>query len=169
MGNEEKEEEVMATPKYEYLSHSDMDSYYAEVCRAMAGAQYKPDVIIALSRGGLEFGVKLSNWFDDVPMIPISWQTRSGDTQQESLLRDALAQHKGAQSVLIVDDINDSGKTLLGIDAVVKAATDPFSVDYAVAIENTESDFETTWNGREIHRSEDTQWFVFPWENWWKN
>lgn len=159
----------MATPKYEYLSHSDMDSYYAEVCRAMAGAQYKPDVIIALSRGGLEFGVKLSNWFDDVPMIPISWQTRSGDTQQESLLRDALAQHKGAQSVLIVDDINDSGKTLLGIDAVVKAATDPFSVDYAVAIENTESDFEATWNGREIHRSEDTQWFVFPWENWWKN
>ena len=158
----------MATPKYEYLSHTDMDSYYSEVCRGMSGAQYKPDVIIALSRGGLDFGVKLSNWFDDVPLIPLAWQTRSGDAQQELLLRDVLELHRKSPSILIVDDINDSGKTLLGIQEVVMSEANNSNVDYAVAIENTESDFESTWNGREIHRSEDTQWFVFPWENWWK-
>lgn len=153
--------------KYEYLSHTDMNDYYAKVCRAMAGAQYKPDVIIALSRGGLDFGVKLSNWFDNVPMIPIAWQTRSGNTQQENVLCDTLNKYNHSASILIVDDINDSGKTLLDIERVVKETVNPHGVDYAVAIENTESEFECTWCGREISRSDDTQWFVFPWESWW--
>lgn len=158
----------MSRPKYEYLSHKDMDGYYADVCRAMASAQYRPDVIVALGRGGLDFGVKLSNWYDDVELVPVMWQTRDGEHKGQELLRSTLKRFNG-KSILIVDDMNDTGKTLLEIEGVVRDTIDPFSVDYAVAIENTESDFESTWCSREIQRSEDTQWFVFPWENWWKN
>ena len=157
----------MSTPKYEYLSHNDMDGYYADICRAMAGAQYRPDVIIALGRGGLDFGVKLSNWCDDVELVPVMWQTRDGEHKGLELLRSTLQRFSG-KSILVVDDMNDTGKTLLEIEGVVRDTIDPFCVDYAVAIENTESDFESVWSSREIQRSEDTQWFVFPWENWWK-
>jgi len=151
----------MATPTYEFLSHAAMDGYYAEVCRAMAGAQYKPDVIVALSRGGLDFGVKLSNWFDDVELVPLVWQTRDGAIKEIDKLTATLSKYKG-KTILIVDDILDSGETLKQIDKVCS------NVDYAVAIENTEADFEATWSGKQIQRSEHTQWFVFPWENWWK-
>ena len=168
MGNEEKEEEVMARPKYEYLSHNHMDGYYADICRQMASAQYRPDVIIALGRGGFDFGVKLSNWFDDVPLIPIMWQTRDGKAKHEIVMLNLLSEYSSSHSVLIVDDMNDTGETLSEIEAVYKdilGTTE--NLDTAVAIENNESEFESTWYSREISRSEEPQWFVFPWENWW--
>lgn len=144
-----------------------MNGYYAEVCRAMAHAQYKPDVIIALSRGGLDFGVKLSNWFDDVELVPLVWQTRDGETKDLDKLHSILSKYKHG-TVLIVDDILDSGETLQQIENIISEYNGVVFVDYAVAIENTEADFEVTWSGREMQRSEQPQWFIFPWEDWWK-
>jgi hypoxanthine phosphoribosyltransferase len=158
--------EELVMPKYEYLTNQQMNSYYAEVCRAMAHAQYKPDVIIALSRGGLDFGVKLSNWFDDVELVPLVWQTRDGATKDLDKLHNVLSEYNGG-TVLIVDDILDSGATLQQIEKAL-ADYESVVVDYAVAIENIEAEFEITWSGREISRTEDTQWFIFPWEDWWK-
>jgi hypothetical protein len=37
-----------------------------------------------------------------------------------------------------------------------------------VAIENIESKVKIDYAGREISRSIEDQWFVFPWEDWWK-
>lgn len=169
MGDQEEEEEVMAQPKYEYLDHKTLDSYYLDVCRQMASAQYRPDVIVALGRGGFDFGVKLSNWFDDVPMVPVMWQTRDGQVRDEYVLREILrACSEQNSQILVVDDMNDTGETLLQIEAAIKNVLgDQAPVDWAVAIENVESDFETTWCSREISRSLEPQWFVFPWENWW--
>ena len=157
-------------PKKQYLTDSDMNGYYAEVCRAMAHAQYKPDVIIALGRGGLDFGVKLSNWFDDVEMIPLVWQTRDGGERDASKLRELLSKYIGG-TVLVVDDICDSGVTLNGINTVVDRFTDSVGtviVDYAVALHKESSDFEPTWYGRAIMPDEEDTWWVFPWEAWWK-
>ena len=38
----------------------------------------------------------------------------------------------------------------------------------AVAIENVECGFVCDYSARQIGRSDDTQWFVFPWEDWWR-
>lgn len=168
MGNQEKEEEVMASPKYEYLSHKTMDAYYSEVIRSMANAGLVPDIIIALSRGGLDFGVKMSNYYDDARLVPLVWQTRDGDVQQVDQLRDIMSEVKGG-NVVIVDDILDTGETLIQIEQEVRDFVGDADIYFAVAIENTEADFEVDFSAREIQRSEDTQWFVFPWENWWNN
>lgn len=155
-------------PKYEYLSYTDMHNYYAEVCRAMTHVQYKPDVIIAPMRGGADFGVKLSNYFD-VPVVALQWQTRDGDDRNATALKELLRKYNGG-TVLVVDDICDSGKTLSEINTVIDSWMDNEGcvvIDYAVAIHNADCDFEPTWSGRTIYRNEDTQWFVFPWESWW--
>jgi hypoxanthine phosphoribosyltransferase len=157
----------MAQPKYEYLTNEQMNGYYADICRAMAGAQYRPDVIVALSRGGLDFGVKLSNWFDDVELVPLVWQTRDGSSKDSSTLIDIMSKYKYG-NILVVDDMLDSGTTLEAVDAVASEHSKSSLVDYAVAIENTEAGFDVTWSARQIQRSEHEQWFVFPWENWWK-
>jgi len=144
-----------------------MDSYYADIIQQMANKRYRPDLIIALSRGGLDMGVKFSNYFNDVPLEPLVWQTRDGAIKEMEKLRTLLSKYDH-KDILIVDDILDSGETLRQIHEVVTSNTCFAVVDYAVAIENTDEDFEVAYSARTISRLEEDQWFVFPWENWWK-
>lgn len=153
--------------KYEYLSHSDMNSLYTETVRQMAISNYTPDVIIAPMRGGVDMGVKLSNYFE-VPVKALHWQTRDGEETNVNQLLEIVEQNVG-KNILIVDDICDTGKTLTDIYAhLVEDDGKNYNISFATAIANLECDFEPTWSGREISRSEDSQWFVFPWENWWR-
>lgn len=150
-------------PKHEYLSHKDMNNYYAEVVRLMAIDGFKPDVVIAPMRGGADFGIKISNYYD-IPFVPLQWQTRDGDIKELAALVKALEKYKDHQ-VLIVDDICDSGETLKGIESA--SGFTRSNLRFAVAIENIESGFVCDYTAREISRTEDTQWFIFPWEDWW--
>ena len=146
-----------------------MHGYYFDVLRAMHAANYTPDVIVAPMRGGIDMGVKFSEYLN-VPVVAIQWQTRDGGERDSVKFREVLKQFQGGK-ILVVDDICDSGETLRGLNFVVDRYTDtvgPAIVDYAVAIHNEDCDFEPTWSGRNIHRNVDKQWFVFPWEAWWK-
>lgn len=156
----------MATPQYEFLTHQDMDNYYMEVIRQMSNSGYKPDVIVALSRGGLDFGVKISNWFNDAKLVPLVWQTRDGDDKETDALDKVLSKYNHG-NILIVDDILDTGTTLSAIDSAIRTSGSYAVIDFAVAIENQDVSFDVQWAARTISRLEDTQWFVFPWENWW--
>lgn len=150
---------------YERVSHQQMHDYYVTVCKAMSCAQYYPGVIVALSRGGLDFGVKLSHWYEDAQFVPLVWQTRDGTIQDGETLLELINSNAG-RSVLIVDDICDSGFTLKGIEQYLSEHGAGDQVDYAVAIHNADNEFEPTWWGRTIYRNQDPQWFLFPWENW---
>ncbi len=149
--------------KYEYLSNEDMNNYYAEVIRNMALDNFKPDVVFAPMRGGADFGIKLSNYYN-VPFEAISWQTRDGDLKDPAKLVDLFTKYDDKQ-ILIVDDICDSGETLKGIESYTLNRT---NVRFAAAIENLECGFVCDYSARQIGRSDDTQWFVFPWEDWWR-
>jgi hypoxanthine phosphoribosyltransferase len=150
--------------KYEYLSPEDMNGYYADVIRKLAKDNIKPDVVFAPMRGGADFGIKVSNYYD-IPFESIQWQTRSGNERNVEQLQ-YLFKKYDQQCILIVDDICDSGATLKEI-AEVALTMDQTNLIFAVAIENLESPFSCDYSSREISRTEDTQWFIFPWEKWW--
>lgn len=156
------------TAKKEYISTAQMNGYYLDVVQAMSSAQYRPDQIVALSRGGLDFGVKLSHWYDDAEFVPLIWQTRHGAHRDIEQLNRVLSKYSGC-NILIVDDICDSGKTLSEIEQHINTVGTNAHIDYAVAIHNQDADFGPSWCGRTIHRNIDTQWFVFPWEEWWRS
>ena len=64
----------------------------------------------------------------------------------------------------MVDDINDSGKTL----KIIYDLNNPSKIIYnATLIYNQESKVKTHFYGKMIKRSEDKNWYVFPWEEWW--
>jgi hypoxanthine phosphoribosyltransferase len=150
--------------KFEYLTNRDMNCYYSEAVRQMAMVGYIPDVVFAPMRGGADFGIKVSNYFD-IPFEPFQCQTRDGDTTDWQQLGKLFEKYQGG-NILIVDDICDSGTTL---KLILKAAEQHDVVPHiAVAIDNTESGVFVNYSGREISRSDDVQWFVFPWEDWWK-
>jgi hypoxanthine phosphoribosyltransferase len=152
-------------PKYEYISYKDMNSYYADVIRKITNDNRRPDVVFAPMRGGADFGVKVSNYYD-IPFESIQWQTRSGNERNVEQLQ-YLFNKYDQQCILIVDDICDSGTTLKEI-AEVALSCEQSDVLFAAAIENLESPFSCDYSSREISRCEDTQWFIFPWEEWWR-
>lgn len=152
-------------PRIEKLSEQQMNGYYSECVRQMSIANYKPDVIVGIMRGGVDFSNKLSHYFS-VPTHAVAWQTRDGYIRETSKLNDILKYFVG-QDVLIVDDICDTAKTFKQIAEFIHNEGHFAYVSYAAAIHNHEVEFEVDFTGRDIRRSDDTQWFEFPWENWW--
>jgi hypoxanthine phosphoribosyltransferase len=66
----------------------------------------------------------------------------------------------------VVDDINDSGSTIVGLRrALAEADAVIDNVRFAVLITNVRSAAEVEYWASEIDRSTDERWFVFPWES----
>ena len=149
---------------HEYLTHNDMNDYYAEVIRLLTVDGFKPDVVIAPMRGGADFGIKVSSYFG-IPFIPLQWQTRDGTIQDKALLEQTIKKYEDA-GILIVDDICDTGATFSEIESAT--LFERSNIRFAAAIENIECSFACDYAAREINRSKDTQWFIFPWEEWWR-
>jgi hypoxanthine phosphoribosyltransferase len=131
---------------------------------------WEPDMIVSINRGGLVAGVYLSHLLD-IPHFPIHYQTRDhGDFGHDKTTWTLPYRPPGVshtKNILLLDDINDSGKTFTDImthwkssdlgegpmDARVKTVsliqrkTSKFAVDFSpIVLDNN-------------------KWVVFPWEN----
>jgi hypoxanthine phosphoribosyltransferase len=156
----------------EYISPVQMDGYYKDLIQQMAKANYKPEVVIGLARGGADMAVKFSHYFD-IPCEILKWQTRDGNhgnpvpVAEVGKMQTLMSAYRNV-NILIVDDIYDTGKTLADIDMTLDACNKMNTITYAVCIENLDADaVEIDFSARQISRSDDEQWFVFPCENWW--
>jgi len=106
------------------------------------------DVIIGLSRGGLIPAVMLSHKLN-IPLIPVVWQTRDGNTQW----RDIVAIHNKS-TTLVVDDLVDSGRTYSEIMNIAG------NVKFAALYNKQYSIFLDYW-GTTLYSD---RWLCFPWE-----
>lgn len=105
--------------------------------------------IVGISRGGLPLAVCLSNLLN-IPMTPIVWQTRDGSIRQVK----ELEVFKNQDTILFVDDICDSGKT-------IKEIKQHLPQSRWCTIVNKQ------WNLTEyspIDMCGDDRWVIFPWE-----
>ena len=109
----------------------------------------KPKQIVALGRGGFVPGVQLSHLLD-IPVVPLMWQTRDGHINEKYVTD---------KHTLIVDDINDSGRTLM--DVCTKNIWDG-SYSVAVLLHKYTSEFTAVDYYAEI--ADNDKWYVFPWE-----
>lgn len=158
-----------------------------EIVRQMYEQEYKPDYIVAMSRGGLVPGVLLSHYLD----IPLKVLHR--DESNLWMAEDAygyapndiepLSNNAGghdpmyAKNILIVDDINDTGNTFKELVNDWQGGCLPKhdhwkevwhkNVKFAVLIHNEASEFDSDFVGKHINKAENPEWCVFPWENWW--
>ena len=140
-----------------YIQDSDIKTYLQTILRAMHKDKFVPDVVIGLSRGGLQPAVMLSNYFD-VPMIPVSLALRDHQVEKVDFELDPNKKY------LVIDDINDSGATLNRLAQYMNEHT----WRSAVLINNLPSPFEPDYQGIEINKDEEDVWVVYPWEEWWQ-
>tara|TARA_B100000963_G_scaffold354792_1_gene371887 strand:- start:543 stop:992 length:450 start_codon:yes stop_codon:yes gene_type:complete len=119
-----------------------------------------PEIIISINRGGCIPGVYLSHHLN-LQHCVIDIQLR--DTKKPPNIKVLEEKIQKFKNILLIDDINDSGKTL---KIVYDLNNDSKTVYNATLIYNKESKIKTHFYGRMINRSEDKNWYVFPWEEW---
>ena len=150
-----------------YYSYDEMISDCRVIVRAMAHDNFKPDVIVGPGRGAYPFGVMLSHYFE-VPFEAFRWQTRDGKIEDSESLQHILSKYKD-KKILIVDDINDTGTTLIGINEVVNGL-DFFnqSISYATLFDKESSKFSKVDYTANVVLPDQERWIVFPYDEWWK-
>lgn len=183
------------------LIHNDkhLKTWVHKIMRDMSQDNWRPDYIVGITRGGLIPATMLSHYLD-IPMHTLSISFRDNDLGPESNLwmaEDAFGYvpYEGTElpapkdrvitdpalrkKILIVDDINDSGRTLNWIKEDWPSGCLPEepewqdiwhnTVRFAVMVDNLSSKFQDVdYCGMEINKEETPCWIVFPWENWWE-
>ena len=98
---------------------------------------YRPDLIVAVARGGYVPARLLCDFIgiNELTSIRVEHYYPGAKKQTEARIRDPLSADIAGRRVLLVDDVNDSGDTLLpifdflGKNRIAYSTTDAFGPD----------------------------------------
>ena len=123
------------------------DRYQEDLGTLADDLQFEPSVIVGIARGGLVPAVQLSHILGK-SLLSCHYQTRDGGRKERI---------KIPEYALIVDDINDTGKTLTGVTE--KVEHDRFAT--LTLFNKSTSMFKVDYFAKD---AKDDEWIVFPWE-----
>jgi uncharacterized protein len=132
--------------------------YCEELARMCKG--YEPDLIIGLSRGGLVPARLLSDILavHDVGILGMSFYKGMGKTAPEPKITQGLSMEIEGKKVLLVDDVADSGKSLI-------AAKEYLEKKGASQIRTATLHFKPASSFKPDYFVETTTaWVAYPWE-----
>lgn len=145
------------------LTHPTWDQIHigtTDLTRRLVSGHRYCDYIIALARGGLVPGVLMSHQLHDTRLLSVQWSSTAGrgDDKRENVPLPHLLLGP-EHTVLIVDDICDSGHTMNEVASHYeknhKVVTASLYAKAGAAITP-----DIVW--QEI--PEDSPWIIFPWE-----
>ena len=126
----------------------------------------KFDHVVAIYRGSLGMGAHISN-VKDVPLSIVGFQTRDGKDKKPYWIHNATeVEHLGpyahGTTILIVDDIYDTGHTMDTVIEFVKQyrkrpSAEPSVICYTLFGKPTAKNLVYS-------QAHDGSWIVFPWE-----
>ncbi|MFV2014226.1 MAG: phosphoribosyltransferase [Candidatus Heimdallarchaeota archaeon] len=146
----------------EYLVQNWQDSFDQcyFVYEQIFAANFKPDVIIGVARGGWIPGRLLADFLDIKETINIKVEAYEfiGETNVEAQITQDIHTNIDGKKVLVVDDIADSGESLLAVYNSLKERK-PVSVKTATIYYKPHSAIKP-----DFYAEETTAWVIFPWE-----
>ena len=143
--------------KRKYVSFKKVKEDIENINSEINQVNWKPDIILSINRGGCVPGVFLSHIRDlDHEVLSFKNHNNKNDDIINKIINNDL-------SILIIDDINDTGNTLSEIKKKLKDFIK--NIKFAVLINNKSSSFKVDYYGSEIDKKIDNSWIVFPWEN----
>jgi len=178
-------------------SNKQIKGMILEIIRQITLDGFKPDYIVGITRGGLTPALMISH-FLQVPMHTLYVSLRDGQADGEVncwMAEDAYgymspkeytdgksssSDSSRRKNILIVDDINDTGKTFEWIVNDWQSGCFPknkkdwdsiwaSNVKFASLISNEASNFKNvSYSAETINKIETPCWIEFPWESWWK-
>ena len=146
-----------------YFTIEEMIGSIRNISEQLTNSNFDPEVIISVNRGGCVPGIYLSHYIDK-PHEVINIELRDSNKEPDlNSIKEKISQFR---SVLIIDDINDSGKTIGVIKDLSKNLIT--KIHFAVLINKSESTSKVEFYGKKVNSKINDYWYVFPWENWWK-
>ena len=153
----------MTQPDLSFIPYPEFVADVQAVAAALEADGWRPDHIVGIGRGGLVPAVYLSHR-TGISLLSVDYSSGVPSFAEELMEKLAAATREG-RTILLVDDINDSGGTL---EALRRSLLDHGAVDrrvrLAVLIDNLRSRARVDYRSRTIDRATDKRWFVFPWE-----
>jgi hypoxanthine phosphoribosyltransferase len=133
------------------------------IADALKADHWRPDHIVGIGRGGLVPGAYLSHR-TGISLLSVDFSSGVPAFADELIQKLATATQSG-QRILLVDDINDSGRTIVALQqSLTEQGGEIGNVRVAVLIDNIRSQAKVDYRSRTIDRADDKRWFVFPWE-----
>lgn len=146
------------------FTHADLIDGVQTLAVALEAERWRPDLLVGIGRGGLSPAVYLSHRLD-LPMVSVDFSSTLAAFGTDLLVTLAARAREGSR-LLLVEDINDSGRTIAAIREQMAAQGAPAgSVRVAVLIDNLRSGQPVDYRFRTIDRETDKAWYVFPWES----
>jgi uncharacterized protein len=137
-------------------SWNDFDSDIKSLALEVA-LNFKPDLIVGLMRGGMIPAIRLSHLLD-VRVEPYT-------LEEDGEIGGLMGLVGGADKVLVVDEIVDSGKTLASVNHKLKSiGLSDNSYKSASLILDMSSMVYSSYFCRRVNRREEEYWINFPWE-----
>jgi hypoxanthine phosphoribosyltransferase len=153
-------------PRCRRASWADIERWADRVAGQVRAARSAPDTIVGLTRGGWVPARILSDRLGVKRLVSVRAQhwgvtaTRDGT----ATLSEGLSGPIAGETVLVVDDITDTGESLrLALDHVAKAR--PRRAESAALLHIEGAVFVPTYFAESIRR-EEWAWVVFPWNYW---
>jgi len=153
-------------PRCRRATWADIDRWADRLAERVRAANAVPETIVALTRGGWVPGRLLCDRLGVRRLVSLRAQhwgvTATPDGSAK--LTEGLSGPVEGQTVLVVDDITDTGESLT-LAAVHVGEKHPARLETAAFLHIAHSKFVPTYFAEEIPRSE-WVWVVFPWNYW---
>jgi len=143
-----------------FIDWAYVDNWVNKLAELIRENEIKYDYIVALGRGGLIPGAMLSYKLGIKNLQNLGINTR----QEDGKYLETLVYQRPTISgnVLVVDDINDSGKTFEAVDSLISKEYSVDQLTYCSIVKRYSSTFK-----KDTIQAVDTSiddWFVFPWD-----
>jgi hypoxanthine phosphoribosyltransferase len=151
-------------PTFTPVTHAELVAHVRALSAALAADRgWSPTHLVGIGRGGLVPAVYLSH-ATGLPMLSIDYSAQS-----EALVASAIpglaSRTRVGERLLLVDDINDSGRTIGHLRALLaREGAVGEAVRFATLIDNVRSAERVDYAARTIDRDVTKDWFIFPWE-----
>ena len=149
--------------KVKLVSWSDILEWSYGLARVIKKDNYKPDVIIALARGGYVPARLLCDFLDVENLLSIQSQhwTEAAKVEEKAIIKYAYTVDLSGQKALIVDDIVDTGDSLkLARDYIVEKWKPSVVKTAALQWISSVAKFKPDYYYIEVT---DWIWFQYPW------
>jgi len=147
--------------KYEYISWHEFYRLCGILYQRISETGYRPDTIIAITRGGYAPARILADYFGVMNLLSLKIEHYHGpDKMPKAVVRYPLTADIGARDVLLVDDVSDSGDTLKVALGHLAGCGRPASMHTCVLHHKSTSTLKPDYWAKHIVK---WRWITYPW------
>ncbi len=147
--------------RFEYINWSEFYRLSVKIFESISASGYRPDTIVAIARGGYAPARILADYFGVMDLISLKIEHYHGpDKMPRAVVPYPLVRDISGRTVLLVDDVSDSGETFrVALDHLAGCGV-PASLRTAVLHYKTTAALAPAYYAKRIIK---WRWVTYPW------